>query len=75
MSEKLIHPPMQNVFDVEKPRVEPGQLLCDGCWATSTKNLSGWVTFNFKHLKQTNLCPKCVPVEGPRLAEMQERGL
>lgn len=67
---------MTNPIDIEKPKTEPGQLLCDGCWATSGTSLSGWATFNFKHLKQTHhLCPKCVPVEADRLAQMQEHGL
>ncbi len=62
-------------IDIEKPKVRDGQLLCDGCWATSGIDLSGWMTFNFNHLKQTHLCPKCVPLEGPRLVELQERRL
>lgn len=62
-------------IDIEKPKVEPGQLLCDGCWATSATDLSGWTTFQFKHLKQTNLCPKCVPLETERMTKLQEAGL
>lgn len=62
-------------IDIEKPVVRDGQLLCSGCWAVSGIDLSGWQTFNFKHLKQTHICPKCAPGEATRLTKIQEAGL
>lgn len=66
--------PMNHPLDTEKPEVKPGQLLCDGCWAVSD-SLGGWMTFRFKYLAQTNLCPKCAPEMGSHCATLQENGL
>lgn len=66
--------PIINVLDMKMPELKAGEILCDNCWAVS-KSKAGWLTFNFKHLKQTNLCPKCAPKESSRLAELQAHGL
>lgn len=63
-----------NPLDMEKPEIKPGEILCDKCWAVG-KTRAGWMTLNFKHLKQTNLCPKCAPKESQRLAKLQAHGL
>jgi len=60
---------------MEMPKVPPGELLCDGCWAVSSGSKACWMTYRFKHLKQTNLCPNCIPNEHAKLTQMQGQGM
>ncbi len=65
-----------NWIDIDRPNVPKGELLCDACWAVSANgDHRMWITYNFKHLKQTNICPKCVATESQRLTEMQAKGM
>lgn len=62
------------ILNYKKPEPRPGELMCDACWNVSADK-RGWLTFKFKHLKTTNLCPLCIPKEAERLAQLQSYGL
>lgn len=74
----LILPPSLGIMAIDRkmPDVLAGEMLCDGCWAVSgPPPFLGWMSFAFKHLKTTNICPQCVPVEARGLKEKQAAGL
>ncbi len=63
-----------NPIDREKPEIQPGQKLCDGCWAVDDRGL-GWLYLSFKSLKSVQLCMACQIEQADKFIKMQRMGL